>query len=203
MECCRECVQVTTIEDLASLCHLACVLGCILGTSPPQYHVLRIYRYTSWIFVKKDTQWLLLTGTGILLLFKSTQPGHNLTSGNVVHIGTAFWCISLSTTVIVTLLIVGRLVYIQRQTANILGKLPEYQDHYISAWTILLESSALYTAFGLVYLVLWVNLAWVLNVHNRQFHRYNQNSPVNDLFDFLLAQVVVSPLFCVLSPCFY
>lgn len=87
-------------------------------------------------------------------MFTSAQPGHTLNSGDAVTFGTAFWSISLSMTVIVTLLIVGRLFIIQRQTAKILGNLPEYQDHYISAWTILLESSALYTMFGFIYLIL-------------------------------------------------
>lgn len=91
---------------------------------------------------------------GILLLFTSAQPGHTLNSEDAVHVGTAFWSISLSMTVICTLLIVARLIYLQRQAVKALGNIPEYRDHYISAWTILLESSALYTIFGFVYLIL-------------------------------------------------
>jgi len=125
-----------------------------------------------WILVLPVIMHLGSIVTGVLLMFTSAQPGHTLNSGDAVTFGTAFWSISLSMTVIVTLLIVGRLVIKQRQNAKIIGNLPEHQD-YISAWTILLESSALYTIFGFIYLIL-----------------YNRSSPANNVFDALMGQVV-------------
>ncbi|KAF5358978.1 hypothetical protein D9758_004893 [Tetrapyrgos nigripes] len=108
---------------------------------------------------------------GILLLFTSSQPGHTFNSADAVKFGTAFFSISLSLQVLITLVIVFRLIYLQRQTTKALGNTPEYRDHYISAWPILLESSAMYGTVGFIFLIL-----------------YNKNNPVSNVFLQLMVQ---------------
>lgn len=91
---------------------------------------------------------------GIFLIISVAQPGNDLNSALAVKFGTAYFSISLSLTVIVTLTIVFRLLYLQRLVSKALGNAPEYRDHYISASTILLESSALYAVVGFIFLIL-------------------------------------------------
>jgi hypothetical protein len=56
--------------------------------------------------------------------------------------------------VIITLTIVFRLLYLQHIITKLLGNAPEDKAHYISAWTILLESSSMYAVVGFIFLVL-------------------------------------------------
>ncbi|KAF5351281.1 hypothetical protein D9758_007986 [Tetrapyrgos nigripes] len=92
-----------------------------------------------WLYIIWDLIWMvafavimLMTSfvTGVLLLYTSAQPGHTFNSADAVSFGTAYFSISLSLTVIVTLVIVSWLVYLQNQATKALGNTPEYRDHY-------------------------------------------------------------------------
>ncbi|THU98092.1 hypothetical protein K435DRAFT_721152 [Dendrothele bispora CBS 962.96] len=126
-----------------------------------------------WIVVLPIIMLIASTVMGILLLYTSAQPGHNFNSSDAVKFGTAYFSISLCLTVIVTLIIVFRLIYLQHRVVKVLGDKREYYDHYISAWTILLESSAMYAVVGFIFLVL-----------------YNKNNTVSNIFTQLMVQVM-------------
>ncbi|KAJ7577473.1 hypothetical protein C8J56DRAFT_970892 [Mycena floridula] len=117
-----------------------------------------------WTLVLPILMFLASTVMGILLIYTSALPGHIFNSLDAVKFGTAYFSISLSLTVIVTLTIVFRLLYLQRETAKALGNTPEYQDHYISAWTILLESFTLYAVIGFIFLILYHKSNAVSNI---------------------------------------
>ncbi|KAJ7577486.1 hypothetical protein C8J56DRAFT_1170973 [Mycena floridula] len=126
-----------------------------------------------WTLVLPVLLFLASTVMGILLIYTSALPEHTFNSLDAAKFGTAYFSLSLSLTVIVTLIIVFRLLYLQRMTAKALGNAPEYQDHYISAWTILLESFALYAVIGFIFVVL-----------------YNKNPAVSNIFLQLMVQVM-------------
>ncbi|THU78976.1 hypothetical protein K435DRAFT_36569 [Dendrothele bispora CBS 962.96] len=126
-----------------------------------------------WIVVLPVIMLIASTVMGILLIYTSAQPGHTFNSTDAVHFGTAYFSVSLSLTVIVTLTIVLRLVYLQHRARKVFGNTPEFQDHYISACAILLESSAMYAVIGFIFLVL-----------------YNKNNAVSNIFIQLMVQVM-------------
>ncbi|KAJ7577888.1 hypothetical protein C8J56DRAFT_869333 [Mycena floridula] len=130
-----------------------------------------------WVLVLPVIMLIASTGKicvmGILLIFTSAQPGHTFNSADAVEFGTAYFSISLSLTVIVTLIIVSRLVYLQHGVSKALGNTSEYRDHHISAWTIILESSTMYSVVGFIFLVL-----------------YNKNNPASNIFTQLMVQVM-------------
>ncbi|KAJ7235675.1 hypothetical protein C8J57DRAFT_1377615 [Mycena rebaudengoi] len=126
-----------------------------------------------WTLVLPSLMLIASVVMGILLLFTSALPGHTFNSADAVRFGTAYFSISLSMTVIVTLTIVFRLLYLQRIVMKLLGNAPDDKAHYISASTILLESSSMYALVGFIFLVL-----------------YNKNSPVSNAFTGLMVQVM-------------
>ncbi|KAJ7582012.1 hypothetical protein C8J56DRAFT_956687, partial [Mycena floridula] len=126
-----------------------------------------------WTLVLPVHMFLASIAMGILLIYTSAVPGHTFNSLDAVKFGTAYFSISLSMRVLVTLIIVFRLLYLQHMTAKALGHAPEYQDHYISAWTILSESFTIYAVVGFIFLVL-----------------YNIGNAVSNIFLQLMVQVM-------------
>jgi hypothetical protein len=76
-------------------------------------------------------------------------PGSIFNADVIVRLGTAYYALTLSQTLLVTTLIVGKLLYLRSQAAKVLMDV----NHYVSASTILLESAMLYAVFALVLLV--------------------------------------------------
>ncbi|KAJ7922509.1 hypothetical protein B0H13DRAFT_2267474 [Mycena leptocephala] len=126
-----------------------------------------------WVLVLPIVMLIASTVMGIFLIISVAQPGNDFNSALAVKFGTAYFSISLSLTVIVTLTIVFRLLYLQRLVSKALGNAPEYRDHYISASTILLESSALHAVVGFIFLIL-----------------YNRNVPASNIFVSIMVQVM-------------
>ena len=81
---------------------------------------------------------------------KTIKPGSVFAGKNRIQFGTAYFTLSLSLTVLTTSLIVARLVYFRRRALGIVPSL----NHYVSASAILIESSALYSIFALLVLIL-------------------------------------------------
>nr|GAT55998.1 predicted protein [Mycena chlorophos] len=107
----------------------------------------------------KRLAWVAITFPGLLILssfvlgclwtFYSTQPASNFYVELPLHIGTAYFTISFSSNVIVTLLIAGRLIAYRR--SSLLP--PELTAHFISLATIVIESAALYSGFAVLFLI--------------------------------------------------
>jgi len=98
----------------------------------------------------------------VLLLFQLTQPGASLWTRVAISFGIPYWSISVSLNVIVTLLIVGRLLYMRRVTRQALTA--EHASTYTSIMAILIESAALYSTFGLIFIVSYARNSMVQNV---------------------------------------
>ena len=68
----------------------------------------------------------------------------------VVRLGTAYFALTLSQTLLVTVLILAKLIYLRARAAKVLMDV----NSYISTAKIFIESSMLYAVFALVLLVL-------------------------------------------------
>lgn len=90
--------------------------------------------------------------TSILLLVQLTHPDSTLTTGNTINFGLAYWPISVSINVLVTSLIVGRLLYFRARVRHAFALAPDHGRMYTSVVAMLIESAALYTVVGLLYI---------------------------------------------------
>ncbi|KAF7289333.1 hypothetical protein MIND_01395300 [Mycena indigotica] len=88
---------------------------------------------------------------GTLWTFYSTRPASSFYNTLPLHIGTAYYAVSLGANVILTLLIIGRLVVYRRTLLDSLP--PELANHYISLATVIVESAALYSVFAILFLI--------------------------------------------------
>ncbi|KAF8640860.1 hypothetical protein AX17_000508 [Amanita inopinata Kibby_2008] len=100
---------------------------------------------------------------GTIWTLQSSQPGLSLYSAVPIAFGTAYYVVSLSVNVVVTVLIILRLILHRRV---ILESLPaEHAKHYLSLATIVVESAALYSVFALIFII-----------------SYALNNPINQIF---------------------
>jgi len=88
---------------------------------------------------------------GTLWTLESSQPTLSMYSALPMAYGTAYYAVSLSVNIMLTLLIIGRLVAYRR---TLLESLPaELANHYISLATVIIESAALYSIFAVLFLI--------------------------------------------------
>jgi len=113
---------------------------------------------------------------GCVLLFQLTQPNANLWTKTTVNFGIPYWSISTSLNIIVTLLIVGRLMFIRQRTRAVLST--NHSRTYTSIAAMLVESAALYSITALLFII-----------------TYARNSNLQNLLLPVLGQVqAISPL---------
>jgi len=88
---------------------------------------------------------------GTIWTLQSSQPGLSLYSDVPLAFGTAYYIISLSFNILITILITIRLLMYRRTVLATLP--PEHAKHYVSLATIIVESAALYSVFALMFIV--------------------------------------------------
>jgi hypothetical protein len=81
---------------------------------------------------------------------KQVGPSSIFNSAVVVRLGTAYFALTLTQTLLVTALIVVKLMFLRTQASKVLMDV----NSYISTATIFIESSMLYAVFALVLLIL-------------------------------------------------
>ena len=87
----------------------------------------------------------------ILQVVFSGLPNGNFFGGSAAKVATAFYVITICLNIVLTGLICGRLLRVSKLVCSSLGK--ESAKMYTGAVAILVESSALYSVFGIMYLV--------------------------------------------------
>ncbi|KAF8645371.1 hypothetical protein AX16_007874 [Volvariella volvacea WC 439] len=87
----------------------------------------------------------------ISLLVSMTRPAASLWSTRAVQFGIAFWTLSISFNVISTLAISGRLFYVRHRIKKAMGAEPS--GMYTSIASMLIESAAIFSIWGLVFLI--------------------------------------------------
>ncbi|KAJ7033382.1 hypothetical protein C8F04DRAFT_1104558, partial [Mycena alexandri] len=88
---------------------------------------------------------------GTLWTLESSQPTLSLYSALPLAYGTSYYAISLSSNIILTLLITGRLIVYRRTLQQTLS--PELASTYISLATVVVESAALYSVTAILFLI--------------------------------------------------
>ena len=131
-----------------------------------------ILRYSSIPLVSGDWTDVPTPALGTIWCLQSTNPGLSLYSKVPIAFGTAYYVLSLSVNIVVTILIVFRLVMHRRAILESLP--PEHASHYLSVATIIVESAALYSLFSLAFIITYA----VSNPINQIFLTLSSTSQV-------------------------
>jgi len=91
---------------------------------------------------------------GSILLWQAAHPGATFGQSVVIDFGTPFWSLSVTLTILVTLLIAGRLIYRRELLRREEGRKGN-DAHYTSLIAIFAESGALYAICGIIYIPLF------------------------------------------------
>lgn len=109
----------------------------------------------------------------ILALFQSAKPGASLWVKTAINVYIPYWSLGIANNVFMTLLIVLRMLVMRKKISRVLNA--KDLGVYLSISAMLIESAALYSLFGIVYIILFA-----------------RNSPVQFPINGILDQVAVS-----------
>ncbi|KAJ3574053.1 hypothetical protein NP233_g2024 [Leucocoprinus birnbaumii] len=148
---------------------------------------LLLYRF--WMFFARGGRWYLAFLPGIMflasvalsliLIVMLCVPGITLWSTISINLAIPYWAISIALNVIITACISIRLLYMRYQMRN---ALVGTGTEYISVTSMMVESAAIYTINGLIFLV-----------------SYAVNSPIQNLALPVLGQTQsIAPLLIIL-----
>ncbi|KAM5537653.1 hypothetical protein V8D89_008731 [Ganoderma adspersum] len=128
-------------------------LNIYLADSLLVYRLFIIWGRSIMVAVIPGLVWLAVVATGIATLVLTSRPNANFQAPYIINSETAFICLSIALNILCTLLIAGRLV-VQRQVAKQLGSTGA--KAYTSVAVVVVESAALYSLFGIIYIPLMV-----------------------------------------------
>jgi len=89
-------------------------------------------------------------GTSIALIIETASPTQGVSGHLTLDLAICWYVFSVSINVLATLAIVGRLLWKRREINSILGK--EYSRSYTGVVAMLVESAALYSVFGVIFI---------------------------------------------------
>lgn len=130
----------------------------------------------------------------ILALFQTAKPGENLWMKNAINVYIPYWSLGIANNAFMTLLIVFRMLMMRRMFSGALSS--KNLKVYLSISAMLIESAALYSAFGIMYIILFTRnssiqfpIVGILD----QVVVSRTSSPINSTFsipDFILYSVL-------------
>ena len=83
-----------------------------------------------------------------------TRPNSSIFTSTTVNLGLIYWSLSIAVNVLVTILIVARIYVVQRALSRALDEHSKHSDKFYSnVSAMLIESAALYTIPGIIFLV--------------------------------------------------
>ncbi|KAF8803684.1 hypothetical protein BYT27DRAFT_7340507 [Phlegmacium glaucopus] len=170
--------QVTVwYETLASTAVIACVF---LSDALLLYRLFLIYSRSYPVLAFPALAYIVALGLAIVQVVISGLPNGNFFGGRAVKVAVSYYVITICLNIILTALICGRLIRVSKSVSSILGE--QTGKVYTGAAVILVESAALYSASGIMYLV-----------------PYALELPIADLFGQLWTKMsVISPLLIIL-----
>ena len=105
----------------------------------------------------------------VLAVWQVAQPNGTVWGSTIAHFLVPFFSLSVGLNISMTLAIVSRLLYLRKRVATALG--PSHATPYTSIASMFIESGALYSSLGLIYIV---SRAVGSNVQNLVLQSLNQ-----------------------------
>ncbi|KAJ2915394.1 hypothetical protein MD484_g5041, partial [Candolleomyces efflorescens] len=115
------------------------------------YRFAIIYDRKPLLMLVPGLLYLAIIGLSITVLSLMTTPSRGFWDPITVKIGTAYWSVSVTLNVLITVSIAGRLLKMRRRIRKLLG--PKHSTPYTSTLAMLIESAALYTTLALVFII--------------------------------------------------
>lgn len=141
---------LTGASTLTVTKNAASVVNIFLADSLILYRTFVIWQKNLPVIIFPTLVYLGSVASGIGLMYYSGQPAAAFGQSMVTNFGTAFWSISVGFNVLSTLLITGKLYYHQRQMTRL-----KQSSEYLSLAAICVESAAIYSIAGLIYIPLF------------------------------------------------
>ncbi|KAJ7605963.1 hypothetical protein DFH06DRAFT_1019882 [Mycena polygramma] len=164
----------------AVVCNSAYIVNSWFQDALLLYRFWMIWSCNYYIIALPAMAFLTSMVLSAILIAELSQPGNTFWSTISVNLAIPYWSISISMTVILTALIAARLLFMRYRMRKLMGdKTP---TPYATLTAMLVESAAIYSVNGLVFLV-----------------SYGVNSPVQNLALPLLGQTQsIAPLLIIL-----
>lgn len=102
---------------------------------------------------QKKTELLWNIALAILALNYSTRPGESIYTNLSVSILVPYWSLGVANNIFMTLLITYRILSIRYRAHKALS--PDHLKIYFSVSAVLIESAALYSTFGIIFVVFY------------------------------------------------
>jgi len=118
---------------------------------------LLLFRYSLftgkrwWAIVPPTCVFIVSIVSGCILLAELAVPGARLFSDSTVNYALIFWWTDIAATILLTVVIVSRLLYIRWKLRKIIDS--SDLSPYVSISAMLLESAFLYTAWAILFIV--------------------------------------------------
>ncbi|GBE89273.1 hypothetical protein SCP_1502810 [Sparassis crispa] len=143
----QQALPINTLGNSATLVSTFLADGSLL------YRVHVIWR--RWYIVVIPTlMWLASTILSILTTVQAAQPASSLWASATLNFSIAYWSMSMSLNILLTILLITRLFWMRRKIINTpLGK--KYGKTYTGIATMLLESALPYGLVSLVFIILY------------------------------------------------
>ncbi|EIW81713.1 hypothetical protein CONPUDRAFT_54130, partial [Coniophora puteana RWD-64-598 SS2] len=116
-----------------------------------RFHI--IWRQNMQIIFLPTITFLATIVLGCLLVAQTSEPLSSFPSGLTSHITIAYWSLSIAYTAVLTLGITARLLYMRWRIRAALASAYRTCNPYVSISAMLIESAALYTVIGLVFII--------------------------------------------------
>lgn len=113
------------------------------------YRFLMFYNMNYWLAIFPGIIFLGQVASSIVFLVEVSLPGGTLWSPLGIDFTTSWFMLSIFLNVILTILIVGRLLFKRRAISKVLGA--QHSTHYTSIAALLVESAALYSVTGIIF----------------------------------------------------
>ena len=105
---------------------------------------------------------LASTALSILVVYQSSRPNAGLWTTITISVTVPYFAISIGLNIAMTLAIAGRMLYMRRTVISVLG--PEHARLYTSVASMFIESGAVYSVLGLIFLVSYARGSNVQNL---------------------------------------
>ncbi|KAF9030391.1 hypothetical protein BJ165DRAFT_1519976, partial [Panaeolus papilionaceus] len=117
---------------------------------------------------------------GLVTLIESSLPSQSFWSAIAVKFATAYYAVVTTYTIVITLFMVFRILSVRSNIIKAMGR-SDFGGQYLNIAAMIIESSALYTVWGIVFLAL-----------------YLRNNEVENVFLATLSQVqIIAPLLII------
>ncbi|KAJ7493678.1 hypothetical protein FB451DRAFT_1122247 [Mycena latifolia] len=121
-----------------------------------------IWSYKYWLSVFPALMFLGSVASSIALVVSVAKSENTFWSEKSVQFGIAYWSLSISLNIILTLSIASRIWFVRHRIRKSLGS--QHSSQYLSITAMLIESAALYATWGMVFLICYARNTPLQNI---------------------------------------